>query len=346
MKTLAAVAAILSLLSGCSLMKSHDIEQQGNPLAPVIDKDRLEKATFAGGCFWCIEEAFHGLDGVDTVISGYTGGHVKNPSYEQVSTGTTGHYEAIQVSYDPSLISYEELVEFFWRQFDPTDAGGSFHDRGPQYKSAIFYANESQKRIAETSKQRLTSARIFDKPVVTQILKLDEFYPAEEYHQQYCVKNPARYISYRSASGRDEFITSVWGAEGVHEYSKPSPAELNARLTDLQRTVTQHNGTERAFANEYWNNHEEGIYVDVTTGEPLFSSRDKFDSGTGWPSFTKPIDPRHVAKRVDNTHAMQRIEVRSRVGDAHLGHLFEDGPAPSNLRYCMNSASLQFEPRS
>lgn len=301
--------------------------------------NNLEKATFAGGCFWCMVKPFDEQDGIEEVVSGYTGGHKENPTYKEVCSETTGHYEAVQITFNPEIFPYEKLLDVFWSQIDPTDAGGQFHDRGDSYRTAIFYHSEEQRQLAEKSKHSLNESGRFKDPIVTQILPAKPFYAAEEYHQDYYKKNPFRYKMYQAGSGRAAFIKENW--------KKENGEDLKKKLTPMQYEVTQNNGTEPPFKNEFWNHTEEGIYVDIVSGEPLFSSLDKYDAGCGWPSFTKPINKEQIKEEMDVTHRMVRTEVRSKEGDSHLGHVFEDGPVEKGgLRYCINSAALRFIPVS
>lgn len=319
--------------------------------------DMTTTALFANGCFWCVEADFEKLPGVVKAVSGYAGGTAANPSYENYAA--TGHREVVEVTYEPARVSYAELVEYLIKHGDPTDTNGSFFDRGKEYAPALYFASDEEKREAERVVALIDATGVFEVPLPMEVLPRPAFWIAEEYHQDYYKKNPLRYAYYRHGSGRDAFIEAHWGKDtsptltvndagkrSWRQFVKPSDERLRAMLTPLQYEVTQHADTEPPFDNAYDTNAAEGIYVDIVSGEPLFSSEHKFDSGTGWPSFTEPLMPENIVLKKDNYLIYSRTEVRSRYADSHLGHVFTDGPPDrGGLRYCMNSAALRFIPK-
>lgn len=302
------------------------------------NEQRTELATFAGGCFWCMVKPFDELPGIKSVISGYTGGHTDNPTYEEVGTETTGHAEAVQITFEPEVFPYERLLDIYWQLIDPTDAGGQFMDRGASYRTAIFVHSEEQWKQAEASKQALAASGRFRKKIVTEILPAAPFYPAEAVHQHYYNTHRFRYNQYVEGSGRPDFAERHW-------HSVKDREALRQRLTALQYDVTQNAADEPPYDNEYWNNTSEGLYADIVNGDPLFSSLDQFDAGTGRLAFTKPIHEGFLARKADLSNGKARTAIYGRLSGAYLGHVFHNGPQPSGLHYQVNSAALRFVPK-
>lgn len=301
-------------------------------------KAKLDKIYLAGGCFWGVEAYMQRIYGVADAVNGYANGNTKNPKYEDLLYNNSGHAETVEVSYDKTKITLEELLGHYLKIVDPTSLNKQGNDRGSQYRTGIYYLDEKEKsRIQDVLNEE---QKKYKKPIVVEVMSLKDFTKAEEYHQDYLIKNPNGYCHIDLNKANEVYIDPK-------RYQKPSDDELKKKLTKVQYDVTQLNNTERAFTNEYWDNKEKGLYVDVATGEPLFTSTDKFDSGCGWPSFSKPISKEVVNYKDDNSFNMHRTEVRSRAGNSHLGHVFEDGPKElGGLRYCINSASIKFIPLS
>lgn len=333
-----------------------------SPKENAMVSKSYETITLAGGCFWCTEAYFQEEEGIVDAVSGYAGGDESSASYLSVAKGTTKHREAVQITYDPNIISTEKVLDIYWSHIDPTNTKGQFADIGFQYTSAIFYQTEEQEKIARDAKARLEKSGVFDKSVATEILPLTTFFKAEEYHQDYYKKSSAHYERYKKASGRAGFVEETWAkdaairfleseqnASGVpnkdsYNYTDEEIRELLKNLDPLAYHVVAEGGTESPFNNAYWDNKADGIYVDKVTGKPLFSSTHKYDSGTGWPSFWRTIDDDSVTMHADNSLSTTRTEIRSDAG--HVGHVFEDGPKEEGgRRFCTNSASLRFVPK-
>lgn len=344
------IGILVCFLCGCLI----GCAQKQTDASDRKEKDQMENRKeiyFAGGCFWGTEHFLKQVRGVESTEVGYANGMVRNPTYEQVCSGKTGAAETVKVSYDPALVSLDVLLNLFFKTIDPTSLNRQGNDRGTQYRTGVYYTDPTDRPLIEAAIGRL--AKQYSQPLVVEVKPLSNFYPAETYHQDYLDKHPGGYCHIspelfelarqaNAAPVRSDRDTVA----SVPVYRKLDDAVLRSKLTAEQYAVTQKNATEPAFRNEYWNEHREGIYVDITTGEPLFVSTDKFDSGCGWPSFSKPIDKSLIRETPDTSHGMRRVEVRSKTGDAHLGHVFTDGPADKGgLRYCINSASLRFIPK-
>lgn len=343
------ILTIALLVSGGLAMAQKPMSGQ---LSENAKMSNVKEIYFAGGCFWGTEHFMKQINGVVQTQVGYANGKmsIKNPTYEQVCNDNTGFAETVKVSFDPQQADLELLIDLFFKTIDPTSLNRQGNDRGTQYRTGIYYTDKADLPVIKHTVAVLSKK--YAKPVVVEIEPLSNFYQAEDYHQDYLGKHPNGYCHIspdlfevaRKANMKGKKMMMTFPQK---KYQKPDDATLQARLTAEQYAVTQKNATERAFQNEYWNEKREGIYVDITTGEPLFISTDKFDSGCGWPSFSKPIDKSLITKKTDNSHGMQRIEVRSKTGNAHLGHVFNDGPADKGgLRYCINSASLKFIPKA
>ncbi|MCR4666890.1 MAG: peptide-methionine (S)-S-oxide reductase MsrA [Desulfovibrio sp.] len=306
----------------------------------AADTNDDKRIYFAGGCFWGVEEYFSRIPGVTKAISGYANGNTENPSYEEVCSGESGFAETVLVTYNPQKISLSKLVNYYFNIIDPTSINKQGNDTGPQYRTGIYYTDNKEEKII--SEIIVDIQKKYSKKIVVEILPCKNFYKAEEYHQNYLKKNPNGYCHISLESLNKIYSNSIFDSS---RFKKPDIETIKKSISEEFYSITQHDSTEKPFTGKYWNNKKFGIYVDIVTGEPLFSSKDKFDSGTGWPSFTKPIDNSVVIHKQDTSHGMERTEVRSRIGNSHLGHVFDDGlKAKGGMRYCINSGSLRFIP--
>lgn len=349
------LAIMMTILVGCSATPQNTMDTKGNAEGMPAGKEKnmkikdedLHTIYLAGGCFWGLEAYMKKLPGVYDTDVGYANGMTEDPTYEEVCYNNTGHAETVKVVYDTSRISTEQLLDGFFKVVDPTSVNKQGNDRGSQYRSGIYYTDEADKDVADAAVAGQQEK--YQAAIATEVMPLDNFYLAEDYHQDYLDKDPGGYC-HINLGDADQFIEEEGlGMENLSDlikaenYPVPSEEELKEKLTDIQYSVTQMGDTERPYTNEYTDQFDKGVYVDVVTGEPLFSSEDKFESGCGWPSFSKPIIPEVVTEKNDTQFNMVRTEVRSRAGDTHLGHVFDDGPAElGGLRYCINGASIRF----
>ena len=332
-KTFLILTALFSGLQS-SLTYADNTTSSKEQKMTMESKQEQQIIYLAGGCFWGLEAYMERIQGVTDAVSGYANGKGDTTNYQLLHA--TDHAETVKVTYDPNKISLDKLLQYYFRVIDPTSINKQGNDRGRQYRTGIYYQNEQDKAVIEAALKTLQSK--YQEPIRIEVEPLKNYVEAEEYHQDYLKKNPNGYCHIDIKKADEPLIDDK-------KYPKPSDAELKQKLTALQYDVTQGKHTERSFSNEYWDNFAPGIYVDITTGEPLFSSKDKFESGCGWPSFTKPIAAEVAEYQRDNSFNMTRIEVLSRSGHAHLGHVFDDGPRDKGgLRYCINSASIKFIP--